>query len=453
MKVLKFGGTSLGSPERFLSVAKLVSAKKEEKIVVLSAISGTTDQLVQIGKLLSAKKTESALAKIDQLKSTYEAFVENLFSASNAFDIARDFIDRTFLYISAFALSPFGKSREKELLAQGELISTNLFHLCLSDIGVQAELIAAMDLIKLNANGEPEIADIVERIKETLPGGGRAQLYITQGFICLNHEGDIDNLDRGGSDYTASLIGAATNADEIQIWTDIDGMHNNDPRVVKATYPVNHLSFDEAAELAYFGAKILHPASILPAQELQIPVLLKNTMKPDAIGTLINDENQTDGIKAVAAKDGITAIKIKSTRMLLAHGFLKQIFEVFEKHKTSIDMVATSEIAVSLTIDDNSNLDQIIAEVQNIGVVEVDENQAIICVVGKNVMFQQGVTQTVLHALEGIPLRMISFGGSKNNISFLVNAEYKHAALQQINKNIFNLNEVEEQQPDNYEQR
>lgn len=444
MKVLKFGGTSLASPERFLSVANLVSAGKEEQIIVLSAVSGTTNELVQIGELLSGKKTESALAKIDKLKSTYQAFIKNLFSGTEAYVIAQDFVNKTFNYISGFALSPFGKSREKELLAQGELISTNLFHLCLNNMGVQAELIAAMDLIKLNANGEPVVADIEANLKEILPGGGEPQLYITQGFICLNHEGDIDNLKRGGSDYTASLIGAATKADEIQIWTDIDGMHNNDPRVVKKTYPVNHLSFDEAAELAYFGAKILHPASILPAQERQIPVLLKNTMRPDAKGTLINDVNKTDGIKAVAAKEGITAIKIKSTRMLLAHGFLKQIFEVFERNKTSIDMVATSEIAVSLTIDDDSNLAPIIAEVSKFGVVEVDENQAIICVVGNNVMYQPGVTQTVLHALDGIPLRMISFGGSKNNISFLVNAEYKSAALRQINKNIFNLNEVEE---------
>lgn len=444
MKVLKFGGTSLGSPERFRSVANLVSTTGEPKIVVLSAVSGTTNQLVQIGELLKNKKTDPALAHIDQLYLFYNEFVKNLFHESNALNLAQDFIDKTFTLIRGFGSSPFGKSREKELLAQGEFLSTNLFHLCLNTMGVSAELISALDLITLNPSGEPVIADIEKRINEYVRVDKKDHIYVTQGFVCLNHQGDIDNLERGGSDYSASLFAAAVKADEIQIWTDIDGMHNNDPRIVKNTYPIEHLSFDEAAELAYFGAKILHPASILPAQEMQIPVRLKNTMKPDAEGTLINDIDKVDGIKAVAAKEGITAIKIKSTRMLLAHGFLKQIFEVFEKYGTSIDMITTSEIAVSLTIDDDKHLEAILEEVKRFGVVEVDQDQSIICVVGNNVMYEQGITHKVLEALDDIAIRMISFGGSKNNISFLVNKEDKASTLKKINQSIFRLGEIEE---------
>jgi aspartate kinase len=445
MKVLKFGGTSLGSPERFQSVANLVATTNGTKIVVLSALSGTTNKLVQIGAMLRNKQTEPALARIDQLKFGYDEFISNLFHESNALNIAQDFIDQKFSMIRGFTSSPFGKSREKELLAQGEFLSTNLFHLCLNTIGISAHLISALDLIQLNRDGEPVVADIEKKLQEHILPDKNELIYVTQGFVCLNHEGDIDNLNRGGSDYSASLFGAAANAEEIQIWTDIDGLHNNDPRVVRNTYPIEHLSFDEAAELAYFGAKILHPASILPAQEKQIPVRLKNTMKPDAKGTLINDIDKVDGIKAVAAKEGITAIKIKSTRMLLAHGFLKQIFEVFEKFRTSIDMVTTSEIAVSLTIDDDTHLEAILSEVNRFGVVEVDRDQSIICVVGNNVMYEKGLTHKVLEALDEVPIRMISFGGSKNNISFLVKEEDKVPTLKKINQSLFRLHEIEEQ--------
>lgn len=443
MKVLKFGGTSLGSPERMRSVANLVSTDTESKLIVLSAVSGTTNSLVEIGHLLSGRQTDKAISQIDQLKSKYDNFVDDLFHDPTANSLASEFIGKTFEQIRYFASAPFGKSREKELLAQGEIISTTLFHLVLNTMGVNAYLISALDLIKLNSDGEPDIDDIARRAQEQIPFVEENQIYITQGFICLNAEGDIDNLDRGGSDYSASLFGAALGVDEIQIWTDIDGMHNNDPRVVDNTYPIQHLSFDEAAELAYFGAKILHPASILPAQERQIRVRLKNTMKPYAPGSVIDDQEIKDGLKAVAAKEGITAIKIKSSRMLLAHGFLKRIFEIFEKYQTSIDMITTSEIAVSLTIDDDSRLDQIVTELNAFGNVEVDRDQCIICVVGHNVMFEPAIAAKVLQSLDGISLRMVSFGGSKNNISILINSQDKTEALKLINRNLFRLDEVE----------
>jgi aspartate kinase len=444
MKVLKFGGTSLGSPERFRSVAELVSRDQEPKLVVLSAISGTTNSLVQIGELLSKRQADKAMQLILQLKTHYDQFIVQLLQEGNARDLAHEFIDKTFEQIKLQASSPFGKSREKELLAQGEMMSTNLFHLCLNASGINAYLISALDLIELNRDGEPVIASIAEKIEQQIPFVEEGQIYITQGFICLNYEGDVDNLQRGGSDYSASLLGAALNVDEIQIWTDIDGMHNNDPRIVKHTYPVQHLSFDEAAELAYFGAKILHPASILPAQERQIRVSLKNTMKPDAPGSVIDDIDATDGIKAVAAKGGITAIKVKSSRMLLAHGFLKQIFEVFERYQTPIDMITTSEIAVSLTIDDATHLEEITKELEKLGLVEIDQNQCIICLVGNNIMFEKSIMNRVMKALDSIPLRMVSFGGSKNNVSLLIQEEDKVEALNKINQHIFSLREIEE---------
>jgi aspartate kinase len=443
MKVLKFGGTSLGSPERFRSVAELVSRDQEPKLVVLSAISGTTNSLVQIGELLSKRQADKAMQLILQLKTHYDQFIVQLLQEGNARDLAHEFIDKTFEQIKLQASSPFGKSREKELLAQGEMMSTNLFHLCLNASGINAYLISALDLIELNRDGEPVIASIAEKIEQQIPFVEEGQIYITQGFICLNYEGDVDNLQRGGSDYSASLFGAALNVDEIQIWTDIDGMHNNDPRIVKHTYPVQHLSFDEAAELAYFGAKILHPASILPAQERQIRVSLKNTMKPDARGSVIDDIDATDGIKAVAAKGGITAIKVKSSRMLLAHGFLKQIFEVFERYQTPIDMITTSEIAVSLTIDDATHLEEITKELEKLGLVEIDQNQCIICLVGNNIMFEKSIMNRVMKALDSIPLRMVSFGGSKNNVSLLIQEEDKVEALNKINQHIFSLREIE----------
>lgn len=437
MKVLKFGGTSVGSVERMQLVSELITNDLEPKIVVLSAVSGTTNKLVEIGDYLLSKQIEKAQNSIETLYNEYQTFVSELLSTSESRTLAMAVVNNSFVLMRNYLEYPFGKSKNNELVAQGETLSTNLFSLFLADKGIKAKLISALDFTHLNANGEPVIADIADKLGDIIEKNEDHNLYITQGFICLNNEGDIDNLKRGGSDYTASLIGAALKADEIQIWTDIDGMHNNDPRVVNATKAIKHLSFDEAAELAYFGAKILHPATILPAQEASVPVRLKNTMDPEAHGTLIDKNIDEKNVKAVAAKDGITAIKIKSSRMLLAHGFLLKIFQIFDQYKTSIDLVTTSEIAVSLTIDDTTYLPQIISELEQLGKVEVDSNQSIICLVGNYILENSLVIKNLFHSLEELPVRMISLGGSKNNISVLVNTEHKLKALQNINEGVF----------------
>ena len=439
MKVLKFGGTSVGSAERMRHVANLITKEKGLKIIVLSAVSGTTNKLVEIGDLLTHRKMEEANAAIEKLLSEYSKMLKELLKTHEMQEVGTEVINNSFLLMRNYLNYPFGKSRNNELLAQGELLSTGLFNLYLAEQGIDAQLISSLDFIHLDENGEPSLEDISKKLKAVLEAYPEKELFITQGFICLNGEGDIDNLKRGGSDYSASLIGAALDAEEVQIWTDIDGMHNNDPRVVENTRAINHLSFDEAAELAYFGAKILHPTSILPAQEREIAVRLKNTMKPEAHGTLIDNSSITKTVKAVAAKDGITAVKIKSSRMLLAHGFLLKVFQIFDTYKTAIDLITTSEIAVSLTIDDTVHLAEIIKELEKLGSVEVDNNQAIICLVGNFIMENMEVINSLFNSLENIPVRMISLGGSKNNISVLLPAAYKGQALQQINEVVFGL--------------
>ena len=439
MKVLKFGGTSVGSAERMRHVANLITKEKGLKIIVLSAVSGTTNKLVEIGDLLTHRKMEEANAAIEKLLSEYSKMLKELLKTNEMQEVGTEVINNSFLLMRNYLNYPFGKSRNNELLAQGELLSTGLFNLYLAEQGIDAQLISSLDFIHLDENGEPSLEDISKKLNAVLEAYPEKELFITQGFICLNGEGDIDNLKRGGSDYSASLIGAALDAEEVQIWTDIDGMHNNDPRVVENTRAINHLSFDEAAELAYFGAKILHPTSILPAQEREIAVRLKNTMKPEAHGTLIDNSSITKTVKAVAAKDGITAVKIKSSRMLLAHGFLLKVFQIFDTYKTAIDLITTSEIAVSLTIDDTVHLAEIIKELEKLGSVEVDNNQAIICLVGNFIMENMEVINSLFNSLENIPVRMISLGGSKNNISVLLPAAYKGQALQQINEVVFGL--------------
>ena len=420
-------------------VANLITKEKGLKIIVLSAVSGTTNKLVEIGDLLTHRKMEEANAAIEKLLSEYSKMLKELLKTHEMQEVGTEVINNSFLLMRNYLNYPFGKSRNNELLAQGELLSTGLFNLYLAEQGIDAQLISSLDFIHLDENGEPSLEDISKKLNAVLEAYPEKELFITQGFICLNGEGDIDNLKRGGSDYSASLIGAALDAEEVQIWTDIDGMHNNDPRVVENTRAINHLSFDEAAELAYFGAKILHPTSILPAQEREIAVRLKNTMKPEAHGTLIDNSSITKTVKAVAAKDGITAVKIKSSRMLLAHGFLLKVFQIFDTYKTAIDLITTSEIAVSLTIDDTVHLAEIIKELEKLGSVEVDNNQAIICLVGNFIMENMEVINSLFNSLENIPVRMISLGGSKNNISVLLPAAYKEQALQQINEVVFGL--------------
>lgn len=435
--VLKFGGTSVGSAQRIKDLVKL-TVNGQPKLVVLSAMSGTTNALVDISNSLYQRDTAAAALQIGTLKEKYLSVIAELYSQPESLEKGRQLIDNHFHFISGFTLDMFTANEEKAILAQGELLSTALFHYYLDEQGIRSVLLPALNFMRIDANDEPDMEYISRYAAAELSKHPGHDLFITQGFICRNVFGEIDNLKRGGSDYSASIIGAAIGSPEIQIWTDIDGMHNNDPRIVDNTQPIGELSFEEAAELAYFGAKILHPTCIVPAQKANIPVRLKNTMQPEAKGTLIANLETREGIKAVAAKDGITAITIKSGRMLLAYGFLRAVFEIFERHKTPIDMICTSEVAVSLTIDNDKALNEIIRELTEIAQVEIDTNQTIICIVGQLPKDRAGYGHQVLDSLKHIPLRMVSYGGSANNISVLVNSSYKKEALQALNKGVFN---------------
>lgn len=437
MKILKFGGTSVGSAERIKGLLEIVNPS-ERQIVVLSAVAGTTNALVEIGKAYLAGKKDDAKQLIETHKNKYESLIKELFSTENGYKNGKELIDYHFNLISSLSNDLFTAVEEKMILAQGELLSTALWHFYLDEIGVQSVLLPALDFMKIDEDNEPVVPYINEKLSAILALYPDNTLFITQGYICRNAFGEIDNLRRGGSDYTASLIGAAIQAEEVQIWTDIDGMHNNDPRVVKGTSPIAHLSFDEAAELAYFGAKILHPQSVFPAQKYNVPVRLLNTMDPKAPGTLISkDGGQKGAIRAIAAKDEITAIHIHSSRMLLAYGFLRKIFEIFERYKTPIDMITTSEVAVSLSIDDTRNLDDIIREVEDFGTVRVDRDQTIVCIVGDFGANTHGYAARVLDAVKHLPVRMISYGGSDYNVSILLNSEHKTEALRSLHNRLF----------------
>jgi aspartate kinase len=419
-------------------VKDLITRSTEPTIVVLSALSGTTNALVGIGEALAAADKLLAKERIDALHAHYLSFYPELLTSPSARTKAEGILKEHFEFLNILLKISFNEAIQRDILAQGELLSTKLFHTLLEELGISSVLLSALDFMSIDENAEPELGKISERLHVLLAQYPDQRLFITQGYICKNHRNEVDNLKRGGSDYTASLIAAAIQASVCEIWTDIDGMHNNDPRVVDRTRPIAELSFDEAAELAYFGAKILHPASIWPAQLHNVPVRLLNTMDPAAPGTLIKAEVAEIGVKAIAAKDGITAIKIKSSRMLLAYGFLRRIFEVFESFKTPIDMITTSEVAVSVTIDDLSHLEQIVEELRRFGTVEVDSNQAIVCVVGNQVAETKGAIQSVMDSLVDIPVRMVSFGGSKHNVSILIDAQYKVQALKSLNEGVFN---------------
>ncbi|UZR93864.1 aspartate kinase [Chondrinema litorale] len=436
MKILKFGGTSVGSAERIKHVAELIN-NDEKKIVVLSAVSGTTNALVELGNCANQKNKAKFEITLRTLREKYEVVISELFDDLAYQAQAEEYIENHFALIQSADTDNFTTKEERIFLAQGELMSTRLMHLYLRSLGVDAVLLPALEFMK-TSDGEPDTDYIETEIEKVVNKFPNCKLFITQGYICMNEFDEIDNLKRGGSDYSASIIGAAIKADEIQIWTDIDGMHNNDPRIVDKTFPVHELSFEEAAELAYFGAKILHPASVLPAQKENIPVRLLNTMQPEKQGTLIRaDVTHDKKITAIAAKDGIVAIKIRSSRMLLAYGFLRKVFEIFEKYRTPIDMITTSEVAISLTIDDTSNLSKILDEIDDFGNVESNENQTIICVVGRFLQDDANVAVKVLQILKDIPIRMISYGGSKYNISLLVHNDYKAKALQLLNDGLF----------------
>ena len=438
MKVLKFGGTSVGTPQRMKEVSRLVTEDGQQKLVVLSAMSGTTNSLVEIAQYLYGGNKTGADDVINRLRAKYYAHVPELLDKKENQDELQKFLEEKFNYLQSFYIDGFSEKEEKIILAQGELISTYMVTCYLKEQGIKATLLPALDFMKTNADAEPDMQFISEKASEQLKSVPGMQIYITQGFICRNDQGDIDNLQRGGSDYTASILGAAIKADEIQIWTDIDGMHNNDPRVVDKTQPVRHLHFEEAAELAYFGAKILHPTCIQPAKAANIPVRLLNTMEPSAPGTLIDNRSEPGRIAAVAAKENITAIKIKSSRMLLAHGFLKKVFEVFETYRTSIDMICTSEVGVSMSIDNTKHLEGIVSELKKYGTVTVDSGMCIVCVVGDMVWENLGFESRAMDALADIPVRMISYGGSNYNISFLIKESDKKAALQRLSDVLFN---------------
>jgi aspartate kinase len=436
MKVLKFGGTSVGSPERMKKLLDIIDPSQRQ-IVVLSAVSGTTNSLVEIGQAYLAGDKPKAAALITVLKDKYEIFIKELFAKPEFREQGKEVIDYHFALLSNLANDLFTNIEDKVILAQGELLSTTLYHVYLKEIGVPSVLLPALDFMKTDEDNEPIVDHITSHLTPLLEAYPDNNLFITQGYICRNSFGEIDNLRRGGSEYTASLLGAGLRSEEVQIWTDIDGMHNNDPRIVKGTKPIAQLSFDEAAELAYFGAKILHPQSVFPAQKYKIPVRLLNTMDPKAEGTLITNTSEKDKIKSIAAKDGITAIKIQSSRMLLAHGFLRRVFEVFERYKTSIDMITTSEVAVSVTIDDTTYLEEIKKELNAFGTVEVDTDQTIICVVGDFGAEKHGYASRVLEAIKHIPVRMISYGGSDHNMSVLVKTEDKVEILRSLHNRLF----------------
>lgn len=437
MKVLKFGGTSVGSADRIKGLLDIVNPQAPQ-IIVLSAVAGTTNALVDISQAYTAGDKDKASTLIEALRASYDKLISELFTSEEGLRNGRELIDYHFNLIASFSNELFTPVEEKIILAQGELMSTTLFHFHLTELGIRSKLLPALDFMKIDEDNEPKIDFIREQLNELLLQSNDHNFFITQGYICRNSFGEIDNLRRGGSDYTASLIGAALGAEEIQIWTDIDGMHNNDPRIVKGTQPIAHLSFDEAAELAYFGAKILHPQSVFPAQRFNVPVRLLNTMAPDAHGTLISKDGAAKGIvRAIAAKDDITAIRIHSSRMLLAYGFLRRVFEVFERYKTPIDMITTSEVAVSLTIDDTRYLNEIEQELLDFGTVEIDRDQSIICVAGDFGWDTHGYASRVLDAVKHIPVRMISYGGSDYNISLLLQTADKTEALRSLHNRLF----------------
>ena len=437
MKVMKFGGTSVGSAQRMKHVASLIN-DGEDKIVVLSAMSGTTNSLVEICGYLANNNPDGANEVINKLEGLYKKHINELYDTEEYKLQTATLVKEVFNYLRSFTKQLFTSVEERIILAQGEIISTNMVTNYLKEQGISAYLIAALDYMRTDKNGEPDAAYIKEKLTEVLAHSPKAQIYITQGFICRNINGEIDNLQRGGSDYTASLIGAAIGASEIQIWTDIDGMHNNDPRIVEGTTAVRHLHFEEAAELGYFGAKILHPTCIQPAKFANIPVKLLNTMEPQAPGTTINNDADPGTIKAVAAKENITAIKIKSSRMLLAHGFLRKVFEIFESYQTPIDMICTSEVGVSMSIDNTKHLNEIVHDLKKYGTVTIDHNMCIICVVGDMDWENIGFEARAMDAMRDIPVRMISFGGSNYNISFLIKESDKKRALQALQDKLFN---------------
>jgi aspartate kinase len=439
MKIMKFGGTSVGKPERMRQVSQLITADKEPKIVVLSALSGTTNALVEIGNAIAAGQRDKAADLITKLETHYQQFISDLVKQKPTYEKARSIVAEHFDFLHIILRISFSEALSKDILAQGELLSTKLFSVFLEENNIPHFLLPALEFMAIDDHDEPQITVIKTKLAHLLLQHKDTTLFITQGYICRNARGEVDNLKRGGSDYTASLVAAAANATVCEIWTDIDGMHNNDPRVVRKTVAIEQLSFEEAAELAYFGAKILHPASIWPAQFYKVPEKLLNTMQPEAKGTLITEEAGSAGVKAIAAKDGIIAINIRSSRMLLAYGFLRKIFEIFEKYRTPIDMITTSEVAVSVTIENSAELKNITRELEPFGSIEVEDNHTIVSIVGNEITRTPRVLGKLFDSLNTIPVRMVSYGGSRHNVSLLIPSAHKTETLQLLNKGLFGL--------------
>jgi aspartate kinase len=438
-KIMKFGGTSVGKPERMQQVSQLITADNEPKIVVLSALSGTTNALVEIGNAIAAGHRDKAAELIAKLEAHYQTFIKELIHTEPAYAEAKSIVAEHFDFLMIILRISFSEALSKDILAQGELLSTKLFSVYLEEKKIPHFLLPALEFMSIDDHDEPQIGSIKTKLTHILQQHKDTGLFITQGYICRNARGEVDNLKRGGSDYSASLIAAAINATVCEIWTDIDGMHNNDPRVVKKTVAIDQLSFEEAAELAYFGAKILHPASIWPAQFYKVPVKLLNTMQPAAKGTLITEEAGSTGVKAVAAKDGIIAINVRSSRMLLAYGFLRKIFEIFEKYRTPIDMITTSEVAVSLTIESAAELKNLVRELEPFGTIEVEDNHTIVSIVGNEIAQTPRVLSRLFESLDPIPIRMVSYGGSRHNVSLLIPSAHKVETLRLLNKGLFGL--------------
>ncbi len=441
MKVLKFGGTSVGTPERFRELPRLIGGEVPA-VVVLSALSGTTDKLERIAGFHEQGEADSAFSLLKELEQDYSAFIYKLFDDNVIYNEGRLFVEGRFIRLRALLDTPFSEGVAKEIVAQGELFSTGLLRCLLRSLGTPFHYLYAPAFLRKDEDGMVDMEMMAAKLQEEIAGAVGVSLFITQGFICSDHEGQIDTLGRGGSDLTASLIGAVLDVEEIQIWTDVDGIHNNDPRVVAETRSIPVLSYEEADELAYFGAKVLHPACVFPAHRKNIPLRIRNTMNPEAPGTLVHTHRAGSAIKAVAAKDGITAIRIRSTRMLNAYGFLRKIFEVFERYRTPIDMISTSEVSVSLTIDDGSRLEEIAAALKRYGMVEIDEEQSIVCVVGDFMAERPGLVRHIFNALKDIPVRMISYGGSMNNVSLLLHSQDKERALRALHHHLFLNREV-----------
>jgi aspartate kinase len=439
LKIMKFGGTSVGKPERMRQVSQLITADTEPKIVVLSALSGTTNALVEIGNAIAAGHRDKAAESIAKLETHYQNFIQELVCTESAYARAKSIVAEHFDFLNIILRISFSEALSKDILAQGELLSTKLFSVYLEEKKIPHFLLPALEFMSIDDHDEPQINSIKTKLSHLLQQHKEIPLFITQGYICRNARGEVDNLKRGGSDYSASLIAAAINATVCEIWTDIDGMHNNDPRVVKKTVAIDQLSFEEAAELAYFGAKILHPASIWPAQFYKVPVKLLNTMQPAAKGTLITEEAGSTGVKAVAAKDGIIAINVRSSRMLLAYGFLRKIFEIFEKYRTPIDMITTSEVAVSLTIEGAAELKNLMRELEPFGAIEVEDNHTIVSIVGNEIAQTPHVLSRLFESLDSIPIRMVSYGGSRHNVSLLIPSAFKTETLRLLNKGLFGL--------------